>query len=153
MCVLEGNAGVLFALPLLLLNFLLSPNKRADLQLSGLLLSAGVVIDGTLQFIGFISFTSSGYPIPLWLAVIWLALAALPHHSLAWMKRRRFLPILFGAVGGPLAYWSGVRLEAAIFHWPLLSSLLLLGMIWGLLWPAVMAVAVRQTSTQPEKSA
>ena len=149
-CVLGGNTGALFALPLLLLNILLSPHKQADGQMIGLLLLLGILIDGSLQAIGFFSFTSSGIPLPLWLAVIWAALAALPHHSLAWMKKRILLTMLFGALGGPLAYWAGVRLGAATFHWPLPSSLMLLGVVWGLLWPGVMAVAARQISRQPD---
>lgn len=144
LCVLGGNAGAIFALPLLFVNVLLSRHRRADLQMIGLLLLVGVLIDGTLQAIGFFSFTSTGFPIPLWLAVIWSALAALPHHSLAWMKRRWLVSALFGALGGPLAYWAGVRLDAATFHWSLLSSLMLLAVIWAVLWTGVMAVAERQ---------
>jgi hypothetical protein len=144
-CVLGGNAGAIFALPLLILNIFLSPHRRADLQMIGLLLIIGVLIDGTLQAIGFFSFTSAGFPIPLWLAVIWVALAALPHHSLAWMKKRMLLSALFGALGGPLAYWAGTRLGAATFHWPLLSSLALLAVVWAFLWAVVMSVAMRQT--------
>jgi hypothetical protein len=152
LCVLGGNGGALFALPLLVVNILLSPQKRADLQMIGLLLLIGVVIDGTLQAIGFFSFSSGGFPIPLWLAVVWVALAALPHHSLAWMKKRILLSVLFGSLGGPLAYWAGVRLGAATFHWPLLSSLALLAVVWALLWTGVMAVAARQKLQQPDDS-
>jgi hypothetical protein len=152
LCVLGGNGGALFALPLLVLNIFLSRHKRADLQLIGLLLFIGALIDGTLQAIGFFSFISAGFPIPLWLAVIWVALAALPHHSLAWMKNRILLSALFGALGGPLAYWAGVRLGAAAFHWPLLSSLSLFAVVWAILWSGVMAIAARQTLHDPDKN-
>lgn len=148
LCVLGGNVGALFALPLLVVNILLSRSKKADLQLTGLLLLIGAVVDGSLQVIGFFDFTSPGLPVPLWLAVIWAALAALPHHSLAWMKERMLLSALFGALGGPLAYWAGVRLGAATFHWPLLSSLALLAVVWTFLWAGVMAIAARQNVLQ-----
>ena len=58
------------------------------------------------------------------------------------------LSALFGALGGPLAYWAGVRLGASTFHWPLLSSLALLAVVWAFLWTGVMAVAARQTVRQ-----
>ncbi len=148
LCVLGGNAGALFALPLLVVNILLSRHRRADLQMIGVLLLLGVPIDSILQAIGFFSFSSAGFPIPLWLVVVWVALAALPNHSLAWMKNRMLLSALFGALGGPLAYWAGVRLGAATFHWPLLPSLALLAVVWALLWITVMAVAGRQTLHQ-----
>ncbi len=150
LCVLGGNAGALFALPFLGLNILLSRKRRADLQMIVLLLAIGLSLDGILQAIGFFSFRSTGFPIPLWLAVVWVALAALPHHSLAWMKNRLLLAALFGAIGGPLAYWAGVRLGAATFHWQLLPSLLLLAVAWALLWTGVMAVAARQQLLPPE---
>jgi Protein of unknown function (DUF2878) len=144
LCVLGGNGGVPFALPLLVANVLLSHHRQADLQMMGMLLAAGVCIDGALQATGFFSFRHGGVPIPLWLAVIWLALAALPHHSLKWMKGRPLLSVLFGALGGPLAYWAGVRLGAAAFHWPLLPSLALLAAIWAVLWVGVMYWAGKQ---------
>ena len=144
LCVLGGNAGAVFALPFLLVNILLSPCRRADGQMLVLLLLIGVIVDGILQAVGFISFTSPGFPIPLWLAVVWSALAFLPHHSLSWLKNRLLLSILFGALGGPLAYWAGVRLGAASFHLPLLASLGLMAVIWALLWTTVMWFAAYQ---------
>jgi hypothetical protein len=54
------------------------------------------------------------------------------------MKKRPFLSGFFGALGGPLAYWAGVRLGAASFNWPLLQSIITLAVVWALLWPLVM---------------
>ena len=145
LCVYGGNDGVIFALPLLVANVLLSHKRQADLRLMAILLAIGAAIDGTLQASGFFSFRHGGVPIPLWLAVIWLALAALPHHSLKWMQGRPGLCALFGALGGPLAYWAGVRMGAASFHLPLLHSLGLLAVIWACLWVGVMHLAAGQT--------
>ncbi len=142
-CVLGGTPGALASLPLLALHLVLSRVRRADLQLMALLLAAGLLIDGALQFFGFFSFRTGGQPIPLWLAVVWLGLAILPHHSLSWLKGRPLLAFAFGASGGPLAYWAGVRLEAASFSWPLATSILVLALIWGLFWPLAMAAASR----------
>lgn len=139
--VLWENSGALVAVFLLPLHLFLSPARRADGELMGLLLLAGVLIDGSLHYAGFIQFNVAAYPIPLWLGVIWLALATLPNHSLAWMKSRYIVSALFGAAGGPLAYWAGVKLEVATFTLPLAPSLLILALIWALLWPAVMYVA------------
>ena len=74
---------------------------------------------------------------------VWTTFATLPNHSLAWHKKRLGLAALLGAVGGPLAYWAGVRLGAATFNWPLLPSLLLLAAIWGILMPGVMRLSSR----------
>jgi hypothetical protein len=139
--ILGDMGGTLIALPLLCLHLVLSPSRKADLKMMAILLFAGLMIDGVLYHTGFFGFDLEARPIPFWLAVIWLALATLPHHSLAWLKTRPILSALFGAIGGPLAYWAGVRLGAASFTWPLAPSLLVLAIIWGLLWPGIMTFA------------
>lgn len=149
-CVFYGNAGALLVWPLVVLHLLLSAKKTADLQMMGLLLALGLAIDGTLHAIGFFRFHDAGWPIPGWLMLIWLALATLPHHSLAWMQGRPLLAAAFGAIGGPLAYWGGVKLGIAAFSWPLWPALLLLAVIWATLWPGVMTFAARSSRPLPQ---
>lgn len=141
--VFEGNGGAVAGLLLLVGHLLLSPVKKEDLKMMGLLLAVGMVLDGALHYLGFMTYETAALPIPFWLAVIWLALATLPHHSLKWLKRRPLLSAFFGAIGGPLAYWAGVKAGAASFSWSLVSSLALLAVIWALLWPSVMYLAGR----------
>ncbi|MCB2216322.1 DUF2878 domain-containing protein [Desulfofustis glycolicus] len=140
-CVLGGNSLAWLGLVLVAGHFLISPNRRRDALLATAVLTVGVMTDGILHTIGFFTFIPDQFPIPFWLAVIWLALATLPNHSLSWMKRRPVLSALFGALGGPLAYWGGARLGAATLNWPLLESLLLLAVVWGLLWPLIMLLS------------
>ena len=142
-CVLGGDAWAWIAPVLLAVHLYLSPCRRADLLLAGVLLLAGLAIDGTLRAIGFISFDSTFVPIPLWLMGVWLTFAILPNHSLAWLKNRLRLSAILGALGGPLAYWAGVRLDAATFNWPLLPSLLLLAIVWAALMPGVIRLSSR----------
>ena len=150
LCVLGGNRGALVALLLLLIHLVQTDKRAADLKMMGFLLFVGLLVDGTLQQLGFFTFTVTGFPIPFWLMVIWLGLAITPHHSLAWLKNRALLSMFFGALGGPLAYWAGARLEAASFNWPLLSSLGILAIVWALLWPAVMHFSVRSSVAENE---
>jgi hypothetical protein len=140
-CVLGGNRWAWIGLALVGCHFLFSSRRIQDGVLAGAFLLAGLVIDGILNALGFFSFRSGGFPIPFWLMTIWLALATLPHHSLAWMKGRHLINALFGAVGGPLAYWGGVRLGAASFNWPLLDSLLILALMWAIFWVLAMMLA------------
>ena len=87
-----------------------------------ILLGLGILLDGTLQQVGFFTSASPGFPIPFRLMMIWLGLAITPHHRLSWLKMLPFLAAFFGAMGGPVAYWAGVRLGAASFTWPLLQA-------------------------------
>lgn len=141
LCVLLENTGALTALPLLGLHLFLTPRRRPDLFMMALMLATGLVVDGALHAAGVLAFNTGAKPIPVWLAVVWLALGTLPHHSLAWMKHRHGLCALFGAVGGPLAYWGGVRLGAATFGLGTVQSLFILAAVWAVLWPCVMLAA------------
>ena len=148
-CIRYGNIGALISLPLLALHLFLSDRRKADLKTMGMLLVAGLFIDGTLNAVGFFAFASKVFPIPFWLVVIWLGLATLVHHSLAWLKSRLLICALFGALGGPLAYWAGVRMGAAAFNWELWPSLLTLAAIWASFWPGVMYLAGKQRAFKP----
>lgn len=148
LCVLGETRGALVGLLLLGLHLFFSPIRMLDLKMMGILLVVGLGIDGILHALGFFSFNVAARPIPFWLLVIWLALAILPHHSLAWLKSRFLLSAFFGALGGPLAYWAGVRLGAAYFNWSLLASLGTLAIIWAFLWPAVMFFAAMEHAPQ-----
>lgn len=140
-CVLGGNDYSWIPLTFLGIHLYLSHYRKADIILIISLFFIGLLIDGTLKALGLFSFTSDSFPIPYWLMVVWLVLATLPNHSLAWMKKRPFLSAFFGALGGPLAYWAGVRLGAASFNWPLLQSIFTLAVVWALLWPLVMLLS------------
>lgn len=143
LCVFYGFVGALATLPFLLLHFYYSACKKADLKLVFLLLILGFTIDGILQMSGVLTFATPAWPIPFWLATIWMFLAILPNHSLQWMKKQLLLSAIFGALGGPLAYWAGVQAGVAGFGRGVTTSLLILAGIWAVLWPFVMYIAAR----------
>jgi len=69
---------------------------------------AGCVLDSALGAMGVFDFAQ--WPLPLWLALLWLVLASGLRHSLAWAARPVWLGALLGMLGGPLAYLAGARL-------------------------------------------
>ncbi len=147
-CIRLGNLGALLSLPVLAAHLFFTDRRKADLRVMGSLLGAGLVIDGALTLAGFFTFYTTAFPIPFWLMIIWVGLATLVHHSLSWLKGRLVLCAVFGAFGGPLAYWAGVRMGAAAFNWGLLPSLFLLAVIWTVLWPLVMSLAAKDMNTK-----
>ena len=151
LCVLGANTGAIMALPLLLVHLVTSRTRLADLKMMGLMVFLGTIVDGTLQQMGFFSFTTSGFPIPFWLLVIWLGLAITPNHSLAWLQYRPLLSAFFGALGGPVAYWAGARLGAAAFGWPMLQAMAFLAVVWAFLWVLVMYVSVLFKPSAPRR--
>lgn len=138
LAILLGNPGAAAGAVLIFILLVISECREGDLKMIGLLTLLGLIVDGTLQHVGFFTFKSPGFPIPFWLLVIWLGLAMTIHHSLAWLKDKLLLAALFGCLGGPAAYWAGTRMGAASFNWPLATSLLVLAVIWLLIFPAIM---------------
>lgn len=133
-----SNTGAVFGCIIILILLATSESRTNDLKMIGFLMFLGLLVDGTLQQVGFFTFTSPGFPIPFWLLVIWIGLAMTIHHSLAWLKDKLLLAVLFGGLGGPLAYWAGTRMGAASFNWSLTISLLVLAITWSLIFPTIM---------------
>lgn len=154
LCVMGGSAGALLSLPLLVMHVALCNEPQQELRLMLILLLFGIAIDSTLQLIGVIRFAGTGpvQPLlPFWLAVIWLALATLPRHSLAWLCHKPVLAAIFGGLGGPLAYWAGVRMGAAEFNLQPVYSLVILGIIWMFFWPVAMRLSCRTAKNLDDK--
>lgn len=80
---------------------------------------------------------------PLWIACLWVLFATTLHHSLTWLRGRWLLAVAFGAVGGPLAFFSGVSLGATVVPEDPLRSALGLGLEYALLTPLLVAAGRR----------
>lgn len=77
---------------------------------------------------------------PLWMVALWLNFATTLNVSLAWLRSRYLLAALFGAVGGPLAYYSGARLGATEAL-PTTGAMLVLAAGWGIMTPLLVGAA------------
>jgi len=71
---------------------------------------------------------------------LWLNFAATLNVSMAWLSGRYLLAAAFGAIGGPLAYYSGARLGATEAL-PTTNGMLLLAVGWGLMTPLLVWLA------------
>lgn len=136
--ILWATPGAIAGCLIIALLFSISGRKGDDLRMTAFLIFLGMLLDGSLQQVGFFTFTNTGWPIPFWLLIIWIGLAMTIHHSLAWLKERLLLAAIFGGIGGPAAYWAGTRMGAASFNLPLSSSLLVLAALWALIFPTIM---------------
>ena len=88
---------------------------------------AGVVIDGAA---------------PYWMVALWALFATTLNGSLRLLQARPWLAALFGAVGGPLAYYAGARLGALELVQPL-AMLAALAAGWALATPLLASLARR----------
>ncbi len=80
-------------------------------------------------------------PVPIWMPFMWVNLATTLHLSMAWMKRRYAVAVLFGLLGGPGAYFTGMKLDAVLLGENLFRSLLIIGLEWAIAMPLLLVIA------------
>ena len=98
----------------------------------------GILVDSLQQGFGLFTFTRDpAWPLwlPLWVFVIWAQFATLFHYALHWLSGRYLLAAIFGLVGGPLAYWAGIRMGAASFGDNPTLTVVTLAIVWALVTP------------------
>ncbi|MEX5503726.1 DUF2878 domain-containing protein [Pseudomonas putida] len=120
----------------------LCPDVNAEFRALLCVTLAGCVLDSVLGAMGVFGFDA--WPLPLWLALLWLVLASGMRHSLAWAGRRWRIGALLGALGGPLAYLGGARLADVALPLGALQTGLLLMPIWALALPLLARLAARR---------
>jgi hypothetical protein len=135
--------GPIVMIPILAIHMALQQNRQGELKL---LMAAGV-----LGFLFDTVFVAGGVFTPLqhlfprpfsppWMVCLWLNFAATLNVSMAWLSGRYLLAAAFGAIGGPLAYYSGASLGAAEAL-PTTNGMLLLAVGWGLITPLLVWLA------------
>ena len=80
--------------------------------------------------------------VPYFMVALWAVFATTLNVSLRWLRPRRALAALLGAVGGPAAYYSGVRLGAIEFT-AAVPALAAIAIGWAMLAPALLGAARR----------
>lgn len=135
--------GPVAMIPTLAVHLALQENRRGEMKL---LLAAGL-LGLTLDTV----FVASGVFTPLqhllprpfsppWMICLWLNFAATLNVSMVWLRGRYLLAAIFGAIGGPLAYYSGAKLGATEAL-PTMIGMLLLAVGWGFMTPLLVWLA------------
>ena len=85
---------------------------------------------------------------------LWIAFATTLSVSMRWLVIRPTLAIVFGALGGPLAYYAGMKLGAMTLH-SSDAALIAIGLSWAAaMWMlATLAQRMHATSLTRESAA
>ena len=120
-----------------------------------LIVILGTLIDSALTLGGVYVFESPvyGVPIPLWLIALWAGFALTLGHSLNYLQSHLVICALLGAIFGPVSYWAGARFGAVGFPNSIISTLLILAIIWGVLFPTCMFIYRHCHARLSEKTA
>jgi len=159
-CVIGAAKGLFWLGPLLVALLLLaSIHIKGSRYLSRILIlfSAsivfGLLFDSLL--IGFDIYTPKRWLMPaplatLWLLALWANFSITIDTSLKWFQNHPGYAVILGAIFGPIAYFSGQRLEALTIIRPTGVAILILAIAWALAMVVLMIIARNLPS--PEKT-
>jgi hypothetical protein len=131
-----------------------SPKPLLEIKLASAAWLLGVVLDTGLQYFSIISFYgwSLGPLSPFWLWLLWIMFALTLNSSLSFLQQ---LPLSLSAgagfLFGPLTYYAGAKLGAALFD-NTLSHLAVLAMIWMVAMPGLVSFAKYLAHKPPSQS-
>lgn len=117
---------------------------KKETVLIALAMIAGALFETLLVQTGWVRFAAGvlveGTP-PYWMIALWAVFATTINVSLRSLRPHLWLAALFGAIGGPAAYYAGTRLGAIEFAAG--GALIAIGIGWAILTPALFSAARR----------
>ena len=137
----ETYTAVAFSLLLILFHFYLAKDKKNELKILLVASIIGFLFDGFLLKSELVLYTNHGWSYsvtPLWIIVLWMGFAITLNSSLSWLKKKIKLSIVFGAIGGPLAYLAGEKLGAVSILCPDAITVIAIG--WAIITPLLIII-------------
>ncbi len=125
--VAHGEAGAGLAAALIAAHLWLTRQRAVELRLLVLATLTGLAVEAWQLQAGTYRVLSGAAPAatpPLWLLALWAQFATTFRYSLRRVLARPWTALLFGAIGGPLAFVAGERLGAVELTTPVWPGLL-----------------------------
>lgn len=150
-CVLGGASsqyywiGVVVVSVIVAVHLIRANNIQNEIMLIIVATMLGSSWDSALTMAGLFSFSNGVVVaglVPVWIIAMWALFATTLNVSLNWMKNKYLLAMVFGALGGPIAYYAGNRLGAVEFS-NTSATLLAVAIGWAIIMPLLMAIATR----------
>lgn len=163
-CVLGAGKGNFWIGPIavfvvVVVHLFMRANFRAELIIIGSATVIGFIMDTSMSAFGVYAPARLFVPAPwspLWLIGMWPNFATLLNVSLRWLHGRYVLSTVFGAIGGALAYYSGMKLGALTFQSPVLLNVIIVGFAWGIVTPVLFWIVfktnkwfIKETGDEP----
>jgi hypothetical protein len=146
-CVLFAAAGnaplaALSALAVVAMHLLWVPVPRKELLLIAAAVAIGFTWESLLVALGLAVYPGheSVFFAPYWIVTMWALFATTLNHGMRWTKKTLWLACVAGALGGPMAFYGGMKMGAVVFPEPALA-LAAIGLGWGLLLPLLTVLA------------
>ncbi len=148
--------GVLGMLVYAICQLSLTGNVKTHLSLMLAAVVMGSIVDGGLAYSGLASY-SAEWPsprfAPIWILSLWATFSLTFTISLAYLRERLWVAVLFGAIGGPVAYMSASRgFHVVTFAAPAWHGLFWLGVGWAIATPILAWLSGRSASVDAPAS-
>ena len=137
----ETHSAVAFSLLIILFHLYLTKDKKNELKILLLASILGFLFDGFLLKNELVLYANHGWSYsitPLWIIVLWMGFAITLNSSLSWLKKKIKLSVLLGAIGGPLAYLAGEKLNAVTILSP--NAIIVIAIGWGIITPLLIII-------------
>lgn len=134
--------GVLVTALVLGWHFIQAKQPKHEFMLILVALGIGAFFDQFMLSMQWVNYQAHGWNtafVPVWILALWGAFASTLNVSLAWMQGRYLIATLFGASGGPLAYFGAQNLGAVNLSGSTAYFALAVG--WALITPALIHIA------------
>ncbi len=134
--------GVLISIYVLGLHVYQAKQAKQELLLALSVLLIGAISDQAMLSFRLIDYLNNGWSnalVPVWILALWLGFSTILNVSLRWMKGRYLIAVIFGAVGGPLAYFSAEKIGAVILHGQ--NSYIALAILWAVITPLLLVIS------------
>ena len=123
---------------------------KPELILLAIALVIGGAFDQALLSSNLINYQAHGWEFlnnpsaltPSWILALWAEFVTILNVSLRWMRGKWLIAILFGAIGGPLAYMGAEKLGAVTLNnFP--ATYIALGLGWAIFTPLLLKFSER----------
>lgn len=116
------------------------PRRGEEVRALMRVAAAGCLLDSLLGALGVFRFAQ--WPLPLWLALLWLVFASGLRHCLAWAAHPGWRAAMLGLVAGPSTYLAGAGLAGVDLPLGSCGTALLLAPVWALALPLALRLAL-----------
>lgn len=135
--------GVLVVLIVVIWHLKQAKSAKPELILLTIALAMGAIFDQLMLSSQLLTYQATGWSahlVPVWILALWAVFVTALNVSLRWMQGKWLVAVLFGTIGGPLAYMGAARLGAVSLNlYP--QSYIALGLGWAMITPILIKLA------------
>jgi Protein of unknown function (DUF2878) len=143
--------GVIVTVVIVAWHLYQAKSAKPEIILLCIALIIGAAFDQLMHSTHLLTYQAHGWSdalVPAWILALWAGFVTALNVSLRWMRNKNLLAILFGAIGGPLAYMGAEKLGAVTLN-NLPMTYIALGVGWAILTPLLLKLSERFDGFKP----